>query len=185
MKYNKLGLTSILFWSFSAASYASHIADIEVDTILGDGNGTYQTLQTHDQLIHHWYTFDLFEGETAQFTVSSPSFDSHLWLFDVLDDYLEAGDLLGVDYFNAANKHMGTGEVWSYTATAATSGQFGLQFDSYLGGQGNYTLTISGASVSQVPEPLSLVLLGLGLAGFSLSRKKKTDKLKTLRSIIK
>ncbi len=46
-------------------------------------------------------------------------------------------------------------------------------FASSIGAPFDYQITLTGANPSSIPEPASLALIGLGLAGIGFSRKKK------------
>lgn len=161
-----------IFFVSITSSYASHGTDSVVDSILGDGNGVFVGSLVHGS-VHPWYTFDLDIGDMVSLNLSTPSYDSYLWLYEVLNEPLTIGDLINTDYSLVSQGGGGTNNSLFYTALQ--SGQFAVQLDSFLSGQGAYTFTVSGAKSVDVPEPSTLAIFMLALVGLSLRKFKRIN----------
>lgn len=165
-------VASISLLGQSSTALAAHGQDGTVDAILGDGNGVFMGNHTHPGTtsgVHPWYTLDLGVGDTVNINLMSTGWSSYIWLYEVLNEPLQAGDVFGPDYSLVANGGSGTNNNLSYMATAATAGQFAIQVDSWIGGSGDYKLTVDGA----IPEPGTLAIMAVGLAGLGFARRKK------------
>lgn len=166
---NKVLFATMMFFASVTSTFASHGTDNAVDSILGDGNGIFVGNLVHSN-VHPWYTFDLDLGDTVSLNLSTPGYSSYLWLYSVLTAPLSVGDVINTNYSLVSQTGGSTNNSLSYTATQ--SGQFAVQLDSYVGGQGAYTFTVSGAK--SIPEPTTLAIFMLSLVGLSLRKVKKS-----------
>lgn len=165
---------------------ATHDEAIIGDAIDGDGNGVFMGNYTHDatNADHPWYTFDATAGDNvtidlvAAFNVN-PLFgpDSFLWVYRVLDDMAEVGDTPiggGADLMTVLTSTTGAA-IHNLLLNVVDTGQYAVQIDSWLGGSGNYELTIAGAtSQTAVPVPSTLLLFGTTLVGLIAVRRRRT-----------
>lgn len=131
-----------------------------ITSLDGDGNGTFMGTFTDTgggASNHPWYTFDANMGDMVAINLSS-DVASHIWLFDVLDNNAQVGDMVGVDIIAAADTGGATANLLNFVAPS--TGQFVIQVDSFFGAATvNYTLVIGG-STGGVP-PLAVPTLGV------------------------
>ncbi len=133
----------------STIALADHGQGDNISSIDGDGNGIFNGTLVHaagSGADHPWYTFCAISGNTVLLELETPSFTSVMHVFDVFDNNAQVGDANSVDYDNLVQS--ADGNDISLNFVAPSSGQFIIQVDSWLGGDGDYTLTISGASAS-------------------------------------
>lgn len=142
-------LTFFFLITASAIALASNGEGNNISSIDGDGNGTFDGTLVHVSgpgADHPWYTFCAISGNTVLVELESPSFSSLVYIYDVLDNNAQVGDANNVDYDNLIQSS--NGNAVSLNFVAPSSGQFIIQVDSWSGDDGDYTLTVSGASVS-------------------------------------
>ena len=160
-------------------AHASHtpapISDI--DGVVISNPQVFSGAYTQSATDHPWFVFNGTVGSMIEvslvttFGAGTSNRGSYLWLLDVLDNMPEVGDstangqlsLLAQSDNNDTDLFLNQ----SISFMLGSSGVFAVQIDSWLGGSGNYELTIRGANVASVPEPGTLALVGLAMAGLA------------------
>ncbi len=190
--YNFLRNTTFVFLLIAPAlALATHGEANTITSINGDGNGVFNGTFVHldgASSPHPWYTFCAVESSTVTITMESPAFSNgnYLWVYKIFDDNAEVGDINTVDFHSnaiGANSDDGGSNSTTLNFVPNSTGQHIVQLDSFLGGQGAYTLTISGVGTSStgctptaIPTMSSwslLVLFGLILGvGMTTVRRK-------------
>ena len=109
-------------------------------------------------------------------TVSGTTYDISFWL-DSNGSFTNEVSLSwgGATIFDQADIPYSGWSQYSFTEVATSSStilQFGLRQDPGWSGLDDVVVIATAAAAGQVPEPASMALLGLGLAGLMRSRRK-------------
>lgn len=132
--------------------------------------------------------FKIFISDTTLFSVTvtsdlSADNDSTLFLFDSLGQLVDfSDDVIGlipqftpgdIDDLSNGTYFLGFALYNTWPDASLTEPLSGWDRDPSPFQTGDYRLDLTGAEFSAVPEPTSIALLGLGLAGMGFSRKRK------------
>lgn len=121
------------------------------------------------------FTYDIFfntppSDPTTSFAYMIKSAVNGTVVFDsqVFTDYF--GDMFNLTMINAGNAVAGAGWIDSGTYDIQVTGRFLADGASFVGAALDDVTDVSGT----IPEPMSLALVGLGLAGLAGSRRRRT-----------
>lgn len=144
-------LAMVTVFAMPTSSFASH-GQAMVSDIDHVGMGTFTGTYVHVEgamVDHPWFVFNANPTDEITVTVTTHNWvdGSFVWVYQALDNCVEVGDYsLSIPTCFPLIHFDGYGEN-SYTFTISPGlGQFAIQLDSYLGGDGNYTVTISGST---------------------------------------
>ncbi len=113
------------------------------------GMGTFSGSYNHSGSDHVWIVFNATAGNTV--TVSySTGFNSYYWLYRADNGTVAVGNSLGNNLTQVSeNEGYTESEVptsGTFNYSISSTGQYAIQVDSYLGGSGSYSITVSGAT---------------------------------------
>lgn len=144
---------------------------LNVDILAGNG-GVSGTLSVGTVVASHYVFFD---PDNLLRQVGWVDFDSEILAIITSTDNLADSDYLantGINYENPTLRGLESGDLVSIDAVNSTI----LNVDWRAGTPGDYVRVLTafspGAAIP-IPEPATLVLMGLGLVGISCRRKKK------------
>ncbi len=130
-----------------------------IDVLVEDGTGDLATVSPHYSVnVDDLSVFVDFSDAAAW----SPGLFNGLVISNI--------DTILSDFVVSTNMTGWVDSMFTYSADALMFNWSGLTFDSDT----TFQLNFNDGNSSQVPEPTSLALIGLGLAGIGFSRKKKT-----------
>jgi hypothetical protein len=125
-----------------------------------------------DQLaVSFSYTFAGSDTAPFQADTALAALKQSFWFFSTANELLEAsspGDYSSGTYYGVVN-------VANWFGIDATTGEliFSLYESSPWLGSTNSLFAVDNVSVAAVPEPSTMLLLGLGLVGFAAARRRK------------
>ncbi|MEO0438701.1 MAG: PPC domain-containing protein [Pseudomonadota bacterium] len=155
-------LLFVLAVTFCGLTVADHFQATNLSTNSGSGNGTFNATLTHipgTDSAHPWYSFC---ADTGAVNISlNASFSGFLWLYSVGDNFPRLGDTLGTDYTLETDSSSG-GTSQNISFFPPSPGTYIVQVDSFIGGDGAYTLSISGAT--STPQPGGSCSIGPALS---------------------
>ena len=159
-----------------------------VSDIDSNGFGTFSGDYSHvygRDVDHPWHTFNANLGDEitvtleTDFATGAPNGGSFLWLYEVIDGNAEIGDAppaaggteltLLLDSFDDPDFTLDDDQFHTLTFSAPSTNQYIVQVDSWLGGDGPYTLTI-------VPEPGSMLLVLFGACAVLTSLRQRVSR---------
>jgi large repetitive protein len=145
-KATMLGLLFLSFFSINDAK-ASHgqAAVSDIDHI---GMGTFSGSYTHSTTDHVWIVFNANAGDVITINMNT-AFSSYFWIYQSNTGCIQVGNSTanGCMTLKQQNGPFTTG---SFTYTVTATGQYAIQLDSFVGGSGAYSVTVSGSTATTV-----------------------------------
>jgi len=160
--------------SYTLSSGTGSVSDSSIETFVGLSSGALDTISTGNATEGSALSdsFSIVTGDTFSFDwlwTSNEAFGASYNDFSFV--YLSLGGIgILADTFTVDN----TSGSFSWTATSSGLLTYGIGVMDVNDTIVDSFITVSNINTStSVPEPASLALLAIGIAGFSISRKKK------------